>query len=92
MPRLPDSILAWYFVLVWGSGFLATKIGLQDAASFAFLCLRFGFGLVCLLPIALLAKPRWPASRAELGHVLVASWSLVSAWHWCCGGAVRVHG
>jgi hypothetical protein len=25
LPRLPDSVLAWYFVIVWGGGFLATK-------------------------------------------------------------------
>ena len=32
-----DSLLAWYFVLVWGSGYLATKAGLHDAAPFTFL-------------------------------------------------------
>ena len=26
-----DALLAWYFVTVWGSGFLATKVGLQLA-------------------------------------------------------------
>ena len=72
LPRLPDSVLAWYFVLAWGSGFLATKAGLQYAAPFTFLCLRFGFGVVCMLPIVVLAKPQWPGSRSELGHVLVA--------------------
>jgi drug/metabolite transporter (DMT)-like permease len=72
LPRLPDSILAWYFVVVWGSGFIATKAGLQYAPPFTFLCLRFGLGLLILLPMVLLAKPRWPASRAELGHVVTA--------------------
>jgi drug/metabolite transporter (DMT)-like permease len=72
LPRLPDSILAWYFVIVWGSGFIATKAGLQYAPPFTFLCLRFALGLLVLLPIVLLAKPRWPASRAELGHVVMA--------------------
>ena len=67
-----DSFLAWYFVAIWGSGFLATKIGLQYAAPFTFLTLRFVFGIACLLPIVLIARPRWPASRADLGHVIVA--------------------
>jgi drug/metabolite transporter (DMT)-like permease len=40
-----DAALAWYFVTVWGSGFLATKVGLQHAAPFTFLTLRFAFGL-----------------------------------------------
>lgn len=70
--RTWDSLLAWYFVVVWGSGFLATKIGLQHAAPFTFLALRFAFGIVCLTVMALLLKPRWPSTRAETGHVIVA--------------------
>ena len=67
-----DSLLAWYFVTVWGSGYLASKIGMQYAAPFTFLTLRFAFGIACMLPIVLIARPPWPASRAELGHVIAA--------------------
>ena len=67
-----DSLLAWYFVSVWGSGFIATKIGLQYAPPFTFLTLRYIFGLACLIPLVLILRPRWPASRAELGHILLA--------------------
>ena len=67
-----DSFLAWYFVVMWGSGYLATKIGLHYAAPFTFLTLRFAFGIVCMAPIVLLARAPWPASRSELGHVVVA--------------------
>lgn len=67
-----DAALAWYFVTVWGSGFLATKVGLQHAAPFTFLTLRFAFGLACVVPIVLLMRPRWPATGRELGHVVVA--------------------
>lgn len=67
-----DSLLAWYFVTVWGSGYLASKIGMQYAAPFTFLTLRFAFGIVCMLPIVLIARPPWPASRVELGHVIAA--------------------
>jgi len=67
-----DSFLAWYFVAIWGSGFLATKIGLQYAAPFTFLTLRFLFGIACMLPIVLIARARWPATRRDLGHVIVA--------------------
>ena len=66
-----DAALAWYFVAVWGSGFLATKVGLQHAAPFTFLTLRFAFGLACVVPIVLLMQPRWPTGRM-LGHVVVA--------------------
>ncbi len=67
-----DTLLAWYFVAVWGTGFIATKIGLQHAAPFTFLTLRFAFGILCLIPIVLIVKPRWPASRREAGHIIVA--------------------
>ena len=70
--RWLDTLLAWYFVSVWGSGFIATKIGIQYAAPFTFLSLRFACGLLCLMPIVLIARPVWPTSRAELGHVLIA--------------------
>ncbi|TMH60058.1 MAG: EamA/RhaT family transporter, partial [Betaproteobacteria bacterium] len=41
-----NALLAWYFVAVWGSGYVATKIGLQYAPPFTFLTLRFCFGLL----------------------------------------------
>lgn len=67
-----NALLAWYFVAVWGAGYVATKIGLQYAPPFTFLTLRFAFGLLCLLPIVVLWKPRWPQNRVELGHLVVA--------------------
>ncbi len=67
-----DAFLAWYFVSVWGSGFLATKVALQYTAPFTFLALRFAFGTACLLPLLFIARPQWPASRTDLGHAIVA--------------------
>jgi drug/metabolite transporter (DMT)-like permease len=71
-PSWFDAALAWYFVTVWGSGFIATKIGLQYAPPFTFLTLRFLFGLACLLPILIIMRPSFPETRAELGHVVIA--------------------
>jgi drug/metabolite transporter (DMT)-like permease len=51
---------------------VATKIGLQYAPPFTFLSLRFAFGLLCLLPIVLLWKPRWPRTGAEWMHLAMA--------------------
>jgi drug/metabolite transporter (DMT)-like permease len=67
-----DTLLAWYFVTVWGSGFLASKIGLQYAAPFTFLSLRFAFGIICLVPIIAWTRPSWPRSRREWLHLCVA--------------------
>ncbi len=70
--RWIDAALAWYFVAVWGSGYLATKIALQYAPPFTFLTLRYLFGLACLVPVLLWLRPEWPASRTALGHLIVA--------------------
>jgi len=67
-----ESALAWYFVLVWGSGYLATKAGLADAPPFTFLALRYAFGLALLVPAMLWIRPRWPSTKAEWAHVVVA--------------------
>jgi drug/metabolite transporter (DMT)-like permease len=42
------------------------------AAPFTFLTLRFLFGIACMALIVLITRPVWPATRAELGHVIVA--------------------
>jgi len=59
-------------VLVWGSGYLATKIGIQYAAPFTFLSLRYAVGLACLVPVLLLLRPEWPRTPRELMHVIAA--------------------
>jgi drug/metabolite transporter (DMT)-like permease len=67
-----DALLAWYFVAVWGGGYAVTKLGLQHAAPFTFLSLRYAFGLLCMVPVVLLWRAAWPASRMELWHLVVA--------------------
>jgi drug/metabolite transporter (DMT)-like permease len=64
-------MLAWYFVAVWGCGFIASKIGMQHAAPFTFLALRFAIGTLCMIPIVLLTRPAWPRG-AGLAHVVAA--------------------
>jgi drug/metabolite transporter (DMT)-like permease len=67
-----DLLLAWFFVLVWGSGYLASKTGMQYAAPFTFLSLRYAFGLLCLALWLLVSRPRWPSSKREVLHICVA--------------------
>jgi len=67
-----DALLAWLFVLVWGSGYLASKVGMQYAPPFTFLSLRYIFGVLCLVPWLLIARPPWPASGREFFHICVA--------------------
>jgi drug/metabolite transporter (DMT)-like permease len=70
--RISSSLLAWYFVVTWGSGYLATKVGLQYAPPFTFLSLRFAFGLLLVVPIAIAVRPRWPGSASQWLHVALA--------------------
>jgi drug/metabolite transporter (DMT)-like permease len=67
-----DLLLAWFFVLVWGSGYLASKTGMQYAAPFTFLSLRYAFGVFCLGLWVLVSRPRWPSTRREVLHICVA--------------------
>lgn len=57
---------------MWGTGYIATKVGLQYAPPFTFLTLRFAFGLACLVPLVLLWKPAWPSTREQWLHLAVA--------------------
>jgi drug/metabolite transporter (DMT)-like permease len=67
-----DTLLGWYFVLAWGSGYLASKTGLHYAAPFTFLSLRYLFGLMCLVPLLVVTRPRWPRGAREFLHIGVA--------------------
>jgi drug/metabolite transporter (DMT)-like permease len=67
-----DTLLAWYFVIVWGSGYLASKAGMQYAAPFTFLSLRYAFGVMCLVPLLIWSRPKWPANGRDLFHICVA--------------------
>ncbi len=67
-----DALLAWYFVLIWGSGYLASKAGMHYAAPFTFLSLRYGLGVLCLIPWVIVSRPRWPAGKREFFHICVA--------------------
>jgi drug/metabolite transporter (DMT)-like permease len=75
-PLAASPVLAWFFVAVWGSGYIATKAGLQYAPPFTFLTLRFATGLALLVPLALYWQRReplrWPASPRAWAHLLAA--------------------
>lgn len=64
--------LAAYFVLVWGSGYLASKTGLQYAGPFTFLCLRFSLGVALVGLWVAWKPPVWPRGARAWWHVVVA--------------------
>jgi drug/metabolite transporter (DMT)-like permease len=71
-----SPVLAWFFVAVWGSGYIASKTGLQYAPPFTLLALRFAAGIGVLVPLVFYwraSQPlRWPGSPRAWMHVIVA--------------------
>jgi len=64
-------LLAAYFVIVWGGGFVASRYALQFAAPFTYIGVRYAIAFtVAMLAFGL--RARWPGSRALWGHVAIA--------------------
>lgn len=56
--------------LVWGSTWLAIKVGLEGAPPLLGASMRFFLAAAILLPIAVLLRAKWPRSRVEWGVVV----------------------
>lgn len=72
LSRLQVAGAGVLFIFFWASGFVSAKFGFPYAEPFTFLALRFAITVALLAPIAVVWRARWPASPAELGHVVVA--------------------
>ena len=59
------------FVLLWSSGFIATKLGSAGAEPFTFLIVRFVLVLALLIPASLWLSKE-PLTQAGCGHAMVA--------------------
>lgn len=77
--------MASLFVLLWASGYVVARLAAPDSTPLAFLALRFLLTVLVLVPMALIARARWP-DRTTAGH-LVVSGLLVHAGYlagvWC---------
>jgi drug/metabolite transporter (DMT)-like permease len=63
--------LSAYFVIVWGAGFVASRVALQYAAPFTYIGVRYAIAFFVAL-FAFGLRARWPRERAAWGHVVVA--------------------
>ena len=72
--------LSTYFVVVWGSGFVASRYALQYAAPFSYIGVRYGIALVVAM-LAFGVHARWPRAPAQWGHVAVAGLLSLSLIH-----------
>ena len=65
-------LLSAYFVVIWGAGYVASRAALQYAAPFTYIGVRYSIAAALALAFAVAVRARWPASRAQWGHVAVA--------------------
>src|SRR5580704_8572436 len=59
------------FVLLWSTGFVATKYVLRDAEPLTYLAIRMAVVVVLMAVIVAVAWPRWP-DRSGIAHSVVA--------------------
>ena len=76
------------FVLLWSTGFIGAKAGVPYAEPFTFLSLRFAIVLAVMLPLALVLRARWPATRREAAHIAIAGALLQGGYLAGCFAAV----
>lgn len=60
------------FVFLWSSGFIGAKLGLPYCGPLTYLSLRYACVVVLMLPVCLIARAAWPATRSETVHVMIA--------------------
>jgi drug/metabolite transporter (DMT)-like permease len=59
------------FVVLWSTGFVATKYVLRDAEPLTYLAVRMAVVVALMAVIVVVARPRWP-DRSGIGHSVVA--------------------
>jgi drug/metabolite transporter (DMT)-like permease len=71
LARAAVVALSGYFVVVWGSGFVASRYALQFAAPFTYVGVRYAIAFaVAMLAFGL--RARWPRTGREWRHVALA--------------------
>lgn len=67
-----QRLLPGLFVLLWSTGFIGTKMGLEDAEPLTFLLLRFSSTCLLLLGIVLALRRPWPVDARHASHIMIA--------------------
>jgi drug/metabolite transporter (DMT)-like permease len=69
---LPTHAIALMFVVLWSSGFIASKAVLRDAEPMTVLALRFAVATVVLALVTVAARAPWPRGWRLRAHVAIA--------------------
>lgn len=79
----PPAWLRWapaFFVFLWSTGFIGSRLGAPFAEPLTFLSWRYAAAVVLLLAAAVLTRAPWPASPLAAGHAAVAGLLLQGAY------------
>lgn len=70
--KTSTAILSVLFIILYGSGFVAVKLGFPFASPLALLTYRTGFSVIMFLVLALIMKASWPENWRQVGHIAVS--------------------
>ncbi len=75
-------------VILWSSGFIGAKLGVASAEPFTVLLLRFAVVLAIMLPLVLLWRVEWPATRAGVAYIAASGVLIQGGYLGGCFSAV----
>lgn len=80
-PDVQSRLVAPFFVVLWGTGFIAARYGVPYAEPSTFLALRFGLVLVVMVPAVAAMRSRitWPVP-GQIVHIAIAGVLLQAAY------------
>lgn len=59
------------FILIWSTGFIIARYGMPYSEPMTFLFLRFSGVVLCMLPVVLWLKTKWPTGKQAI-HIAIA--------------------
>ena len=71
LPASGRLLLSTYFVTIWGTGFVVTRVALEYAAPFTYIGVRYAIAFVVAM-LAFGLRANWPKLPAQWGHVAIA--------------------
>ncbi len=77
--ELKYEALLFVVAAIWGSGFVAQRMGMDNLGPFAFNGARFAIGSLALVPVILIRRTSAAAIRAALGPAVLAGLVLAAA-------------
>lgn len=64
-------LLPFLFIVMWSSGYVAGKIGLEYTGPYTLLFIRFASAAVIMFLVAYLTKASWPISWRQYFHLII---------------------